>query len=96
MVIGVPREVPRQKPEGFGRGTFRGTPFHHDTPKALPQIFILLASRARIRDFFQPMDLLYCTVLYCTVLYCTVLYRTVLYCTVLYCIIFLGRSPIMT
>ena len=62
MVNVVPREVPRPKPEGpqalmvFCCGTFRGTPFHHDTPKAFPQIFILLASRARIRDFFQPMD----------------------------------------
>ena len=62
MVNRVPREVrPKAKtqgaagPEGFGRGTFRGTPFHHDTHKAFPQIFILLASRARIRDFFQPM-----------------------------------------
>ena len=42
--------------QGLGRGTFRGTPFHHDTPKAFPQIFILLASQARIRDLFQPMD----------------------------------------
>ena len=27
-------------PEGFDRGNFRGTPFHHDNPKAFPQIFI--------------------------------------------------------
>ena len=63
MVNGVPREVPRPKPEGpqaprvFCRRTFRGTPFYHDTPKAFPQIFIILPSQARIRVFFlQPMD----------------------------------------
>ena len=61
MVNGVPREVPRPKPEGPGPKGFWPRDFprdsiHHVTPKAFPQSFIFMASPARIRDFFQPMD----------------------------------------
>ena len=62
MVNGDPREVPRPKPEGpqaprvLTAELSEGLEFHHDTPKDFSQIFILLSSRARIRNFFQLMD----------------------------------------
>ena len=46
MVNGVPREVPRPKPEGpqaprvLAKGPPEGS-IHHDTSKAFPQIVIL-------------------------------------------------------
>ena len=49
MVNGVPRDVPRPKPEGFGcRNSI-----HHDTPKAFPHIFILLSFRTSKEGFLS-------------------------------------------
>ena len=59
MVNGVPREVPRPKskgaagPKGFGRGTSPRDSIHHDTPKALPHIFILYSSRTSKEGFLS-------------------------------------------
>ena len=62
MVKGVPREVPRPKPEGpqalrdFGRGTSRGTLFAKIPPRLL-HIYSFLCHPGLVKtDFFQPMD----------------------------------------
>ena len=63
MVNGVPREVPRPKPEGpqaqrvFGCGTSRGTPFTM-IPSRLFHTFSFFRNPIRLvkRDLFQPMD----------------------------------------
>ena len=57
MVIRVSMEVPRPKPEGLQAPDFwprdfpRGS-IHHDTPKALPYIFIPLSSWTRKEEFY--------------------------------------------
>ena len=62
MVNGVPREVPRQKPEGpqapriFGRGTSRGTPFTMIPPRLFHTFSFFCHPGLVKRDFFQPME----------------------------------------
>ena len=64
MVNGVPREVPRQKPEGppalriFWPRDFPSDSIHHDSPKAFPHIFILLSSRTSKEEFIAANGLL--------------------------------------
>ena len=58
MVNGVPRELPRPKPEGPERvwpRDFLRDSIHHDTPKAFPHIFILSTSRTSKEGFLFPM-----------------------------------------
>ena len=62
MVNGVPREVPRPKPEVpqaprvFGRGTSRGTPFIMIATR-LFHIMSFFRHLGLVKwDFFQPMD----------------------------------------
>ena len=61
VVNGVPREVPRPKPEGaagskgFWPRDFLRDSIHHDTPKAFPQNFTLYSYRISKEGFIFPM-----------------------------------------
>ena len=58
MVNGVPWEVPSPHAPRVLAKEFSRESIHHDTPKDFPHIFILLASRASIWNFLQPMEFL--------------------------------------
>ena len=62
MANGVPREVPRPKPEGppalrvFWPRDFPSDSIHHDSPKAFHTFSNFRHPGLVKRDFFQPMD----------------------------------------